>query len=174
MATIKTKDTLVRAGLKSGSDWITFSGEFSGMDPPEFAPDSDTRVVPSQSDYENTMSTGLKRASLTLTVDLRDGMDDPGSTIPILSTWTASVVVWQIGWGARNTETTGNNDALLAGKPMVQFEQVVQSVAPTADGGAWRLTITGPARGAYTYGNTRAGTLDASGLPAGFKAAPNA
>ena len=103
MTTIKTKDTLVRAGLKSGADWITFSGEFSGMDPPEFAPDSDTRVVPSQSDYENTMSTGLKRASLTLTVDLRDGMGDPGSTIPILSTWTASIVVWQIGWGALNT-----------------------------------------------------------------------
>ena len=169
MATVLTKNTFVRGRIGAGA-WVQMSGRVSGMDPPEFAPASEARVVPSQSDFEQNMSSGVTRADLSLTVDLRDGMGDPGSTIPVLQNWTGKTIQWQIGWGALDTADYAN---LLPNMPMAQFNQVCNGVVPSADGPAWRLAITGPVAGEILYGLSRdsasgAGAPIANNLPAGF------
>ena len=168
MATTLTKNTFVRGRIKGQSQWVTMHGAFSGMDPPEFAPASEARVVPSQSDFEHNMSSGVTRADMSLTVDLRDGTGDPGSTIPVYQTWTGKTIEWQIAWGAY-IPGAGNESTLNAGMPASQFEQVCSGVVPTADGSAWRLAITGPASGPILYGVPQAaGKAGPSTLPAGW------
>ena len=172
MATILAKNTFVRGRIKQTGTggWVIMSGSLSGMDPPEFAPASEARVVPSQSDFEHNMSSGVTRADLSLTVDLRDGTDDPGETITVYRTWTGKTIEWQIGWGALDTADYAN---LLPNMPMAQFEQVCNGVVPSADGPAWRLAITGPVSGEILYALSRdsasgAGAPIANNLPAGW------
>ena len=149
MASGQVKNTWMTAGIDGGTA-ITLHGAVSGFDPPEITPASETRQIPNQGDWEETMSTGVTGYDANFTIDLRDGVNDPGSTIPILMGWTGQTIAFTFSPLGYDPAAPS---AIKTGALRAVGKFVCSGAAPTADGAVWRISVQGRGTGPLTWSN---------------------
>ena len=151
MAELKTKDIFFSAG-PSGSE-IQLSGPGSGLDVPAITQEIEVVNIPSQSDWEHNTAAGQIGYPVDFTVHLRDNVGPTGvtawATTGILRTWIGKAMKWTLGRDAR--DATSAAGAPTTGKTRERGEFIVGNVTPSADGGIWRVQVTGRGNGPITY-----------------------